>query len=158
MQNERFILPGKYLLLTLMLCSPLQLYAGRADALLYYSLINKAELAICDTDINAGYNFYQQAFAVNKQKPFSKDLMNAFHCAMDTRHYTEAEQYLAVLLLRGMTTSILNACIYSYYTGDQLQRIRAFLQRHRNDMIKTGEAAVMIDRLTGEANALRKLY
>lgn len=154
MKNKRLILPGKYLLLIWMLCTAQQLHAGRMEALLYYSLINKAELAICDTDLNTGHRFYQQAFAVNR-KPFSKDLMNAFHCAMDTRHYTDAEQYLAELLTRGLSISIRNTCIYGYYTGDQLQQVHAMLQRHRNDTLKTGETAVMIYRLAEAAKILR---
>lgn len=157
-KNEWPSLPGKCLLLIWILCMPDLLHAGRTDALLYYNLIHKAELAICDTDMNAARTFYQQAFAVNKQKPFSKDLMNAFHCAMDTRHYTEAEQYLAALLARGLHTSILNTCIYPYYKGDQLQKIHSFLQRHRNDTLKKGETAVMIARLVNEAKARRNLH
>ncbi|WP_316787775.1 hypothetical protein [Pedobacter frigoris] len=141
----------------LLLKSALSAFAQQRTAIDYYRLINKAELAICDSDIDRSYKLYTEAFKINKNKPFSRDLLNAFHCAMDTRHYPAAERYLARLLARGINEETL-ANLKKSYTGLDLERINSFITKYPNQTTKKNVMADSIDRLTEIDQSVRHYF
>lgn len=90
------------------------------NALTYYRLINRAELAICHKNLTAAGKLYQQAFRVNPHKAAFNDLCNAFYCAMDRKRTTEARGYFKAMCNAGMPTHKLVE-ILAIYPGDSLK-------------------------------------
>jgi tetratricopeptide (TPR) repeat protein len=109
------------------------LCTAQTDPLNYYRLANKAELAICRQDFAKASELYTAAFKLNPNKPFSRDLMNAFFCAMDTKQYQLAEPYIAKLLSRGLGDKYIFEKILSSYKDEQLKIIQSYLLKYKND-------------------------
>jgi hypothetical protein len=107
--------------------------AAAQNALTYYRTINSAELAICNKDLPGAFELYEKAFRINPNKPFSRDLLNGYYCALDTRHYKAAEHYLKLLLQRGIRHWSLKHFVRAKYTGADLERINAWLATYPND-------------------------
>lgn len=125
-------------LLVLLSCSNAISARMNEKVLAYYKAINLAEIAICDSNLTEANKYYKEAFTINRQKPFSRDLLNAFYAAMDTREYALAETYLTKVLSRGIDTAIIDSSFYRYYTGEDLKRLKAMFTRHPNkDLSKT---------------------
>lgn len=147
--------------LLLFLCSlagTVHASAQKDTALKYYNLCNKAELAICDSNIADAYQYYKQAFVVNTQKPFSQDLLNAFHCAIDLGYYDDAKQYLRRMLYRGVKQQYLKSQIYQFYTGKVLDSIQTFVALYPNDSNKQNAYALKMRELVGKDQGIRFYY
>ena len=97
----------------------------------YYAQTNKAELAICAGNIALAHKYYSDAFAVNPNKPFSTDLLNAFKCAMDLHQLPDAELYLRKLMNRGLSPQVEDN-LYQYYKGDDSVFIQKILRKYHN--------------------------
>lgn len=108
----------------------------KQPTLYYYELINKAEMAIVKKQTDIAFNYYKKAFVVNPDKIFSKDLLNAFHCAMDQNNYLIAETYLSLLLKRGISSSFFNKYIISFYNQEEKRCINDIVNRYPNDTIQ----------------------
>ncbi len=77
-----------YSVLFFLLCN--NTYGQLSDSLLsYYHQINKAELAIIDSNYTLAIEFYQGAFLFNPQ-PFKKDIYNKAVCAALIKDYNKA--------------------------------------------------------------------
>ncbi len=103
----------------------------------YYAQTNKAELAICAGDIELAQKYYTDAFAVNPNKPFSTDLLNAFKCAMDLHQLQDADLYLRKLMSRGFSPQMEDK-LYRYYKGDDSVFIHKILRKYPNQLWKLG--------------------
>lgn len=55
----------------------------------YYTLVNKAELAIVDSDYSLALTHYRKAFTFNAT-PFKKDIYNEAVCAVLLKDYAKA--------------------------------------------------------------------
>jgi hypothetical protein len=119
-----------------------------ADFRDYYRKIDLAELAICDMDFASANKYYADAFKINEQKAFYRDVINAFHAAMDSREYALAEKYLALLLQRGLDAEN-EAAIKNNYKDDDLTKLSNMFARHHNNIDK-----VLSDPLTKKLKAL----
>ncbi len=124
----------------------------------YYKNINLAELAICDSNFTAACDYYKNAFAVNPEKPFSKDLLNAFFAAMDTKQYSLAEKNLSALLSRGLGSRFINHKILKYYTGEQLAHIHTILKKYPNDTLGERPLADTIHKMLQWDRDVRMYY
>jgi hypothetical protein len=67
---------------------------------LYYDHINKAEAAILNLSREEALAEYRLAFDLHA--PFTEDLMNAYHCAMQLGRFDLTKTYLYGLLQRGI--------------------------------------------------------
>ena len=94
----------------------------------YYVSVNKAELAICDSNFNLANKFYREAFGISKGKSFNRDLTNAFLSAMDSKEYTLAEEYFSGLKKKGIDSSAVKK-ILANYQGDALDRLKSFINK-----------------------------
>lgn len=112
-------------------------------AIRYYNIVNKAELAICDSNFEQAARYYKEAFTINPSKPFSKDLSNAFFAVMDTRDFETSEKYLKQLLKRGIGAAYIERT-KDYYKGESLEHINAVLSKYPNDTIKKNPMVAQI--------------
>lgn len=130
----------------------------RGESLKYYDLVNKAEILISKHEPDQAFPLYSAAFAANPDKPFSKDLYNAFHCAMDIKNYGVAETYLAFLLKRGVKSSFITKRILKYYTGSDSIQIISMFSRHINDTSHQNELNKAIHRLIKDDQETRLYF
>jgi len=72
-----------------------------ADLKLYYSLVNKAEIAIIHDRPDEAMTFYEQAFN-KKERPFATDIYNAAVCALKSNNNKKALEYCTSLAKRGV--------------------------------------------------------
>jgi len=84
----------------------------------YYRNTNLAELAICDSDFVKATEYYKAAFKANPDKPFSRDVRNAFYAALDSRLYTLAEKYFAQIRRIGVDNSVFEKFLRMNYSSD----------------------------------------
>ncbi len=146
---------------TLTLFLILFLFVGSSSAqtkenvLNYYKTINLAELAICDSNFTEASKHYKEAFTINKDKPFSKDLLNAFHAAMDTREYPLAETYMARILSRGIGNQFINNTLYENYSGEQLQQLKAMISKYPNKDCSKKPLVVELNKMIAWDQAVR---
>ncbi len=131
---------------------------AQADPLEYYRLANKAELAICQQDFAKASELYKAAFKLNPNKPFSRDLMNAFFCAMDTKQYALAEPYIAKLLSRGIGDKYIFEKILSSYKDEQLKMIQGYLLKYKNDTARRDALHEKIRTMMVWDQAVREYY
>jgi tetratricopeptide (TPR) repeat protein len=131
---------------------------AQADPLEYYRLVNKAELSLVDKDVPQASQYYEKAFGINPDKPFSRDLYNAFHAAMDCRQYERAERYLARLLARGLSAGFIHNRITGFYDTTGERQIKAFLARHPNDTLHDNEMNRAIRPLLITDQGVRRYY
>lgn len=103
------------------------------NAYKYYDGINNAEISLCDGNLASAYHYYERAITDNWAHPFSTDLLNAFHCAMDTKHYTTAEKFLARILSRGLSTQYIAKHLLPLYGPEDQSRIKQIIARYPND-------------------------
>jgi hypothetical protein len=134
--------------LLLILLLPVGAFAQVNEKVLaYYKAINLAELAICDSNFAQANKHYKEAFTINKEKPFSKDLLNAFYAAMDTKEYALAETYLAKMLSRYINTKVIDSTFYKNYSGEQLDRLKPMFARHPNKYLGNKPLAIEIEKM-----------
>lgn len=82
---------------------------------LYYENVNKAELAICDSNFNEAAHFYANAFSY--ESPFNKDLIIANNISLIICNYEKILNYAILLKQRGYNISIYPDSIdQSYYS------------------------------------------
>jgi len=72
-------------------------YERQNDVENYHQLVDKAELAICDTDFHTALENYGLAFRQIK-RPFGKDVYNAALAAQASEYHKERDQYLQQLI------------------------------------------------------------
>ncbi len=65
----------------------------------YYNYINKAELAIAESDYKSGLKFYKKAFK-NHDEPFNYDYRNALLCSCQLQKEKSVKQYYTALKQR----------------------------------------------------------
>ncbi|MES2478153.1 MAG: hypothetical protein V4561_03645 [Bacteroidota bacterium] len=94
----------------------------------YYVAVNKAELAICDSNFDLANKFYKEAFIVSKGKSFNRDLTNAFLSAMDSKNYTLAEEYFSGMQKKEIDSSGIKK-ILDNYQGDALDKLKSFINK-----------------------------
>ena len=102
----------------------------------YYRTTNEAELAICRRDLPAAAALYAKAFAINPDKPFTLDLMNAYYCAMDLDDYPTARTIIRRILQRGVSSKSMGK-LWANHSVMQWDSIRRWLQIFRNDTLST---------------------
>ncbi len=124
----------------------------------YYKNTNLAELAICDSNFETANTFFQKAFAINSNKSFSKDLLNAFFAAMDTKKYPLAEKYFSKLLARGLGKVYLQNKILKFYQGEDLQEIHRLLKKYPNDTFSSRPLANSIHKMMDWDRGVRLYY
>lgn len=106
------------------------------NKLMYYEMVQKAEWMILKDSLVKAHEYYQKAFRLNKDKAFSKDLYNAFHCAMDNEMLEEAKTYLQLLLKRGINSKFLNKNILGYYNNGEVRLyIKSIIANTINDTL-----------------------
>ncbi|HXS37926.1 MAG TPA: hypothetical protein VN721_14580 [Flavipsychrobacter sp.] len=133
----------KFILLSIAFSFVLTSAMGKANSLTtvpskvldYYQKINLAELAICDSNFAEANKYYADAFTINHDKAFYRDLRNAFYAAMDSHEYALAEKYISQLLYRGLDSENISG-IRKSYSGKQLQRVNAIISKYPNNIIK----------------------
>lgn len=106
-------------------------YAQRNTVSEYYGHVNRAELAVCDSNFPAAQKEYAAAFAMHPKKGFYKDIFNAFHAAMDMNDYGLGEQYFKILLSIGLDSEEL-VKLKRVYTADKWQIINKLLIKYPN--------------------------
>jgi hypothetical protein len=94
----------------------------------YYVLVNKAELAICDSNFDAANKFYKEAFIISKGKSFNRDLTNAFLSAMDSKNYTLAEEYFLGLQKKGIDSFGIKYFLDNYQ-DDALNKLKSLINK-----------------------------
>jgi hypothetical protein len=124
------------------------------DITRYNRSIAKAEIAIVNHDLKNGLKLYDNAIQVSGGKAFGRDLVHAFHCAMDCGAYPKAQTYLNTLLRRGMCREFIDLNLLHWYSRADSVRIEHWLEQTPNDTIKTSALAREINRLldTDQAN------
>jgi hypothetical protein len=137
--------------------------APRTDYREYYKKVNLAELAICDSNFTDANKYYAEAFSINGRKAFYKDMINAFHSAMDSKEYDLAEKYLSQLLQRGLDSEM-EAGLKSGYMGENVTRLYYMFKRHHNNIDKvkndplTKKLKSMVDWDQGVREYYSRLY
>jgi len=99
---NKMALPNKLIIL-LLFCglNIQQAYCQMSEKLkMHYSLINKAEMAIIDSNYQLAINLYDSAFTY-KDSPFATDIYNAAICATLTLQYDKTLLYLQRVLDKG---------------------------------------------------------
>lgn len=124
-----------HVLLVLLPCF-LNAQTKNSSILQYNKLVNEAELKICDSNFSEANNLYTIAFRLNPNKPFSRDLFTAFHCAMDVSNYNAAENYLKILLDRGLNSKFIDGMILDFYTGENRDTITSMIKKYKNNIDK----------------------
>ncbi len=109
------------------------LHAQR-NAIDYYGITNEAELAICRKDLPAAAALYSKAFAINPDKPFTTDLLNAYYCAMDLEDYPTARQHIGTILRRGVSSKSIGM-LWVNHSVAQWDSIQHWLQIFKNDTL-----------------------
>jgi hypothetical protein len=130
-------------LIAFLLCTRL---GAQSSPIGYYQTINKAELAICAKNLPAAASYYTKAFQINPNKPFTKDLLNAFYCAMDTKDYPIARMHIRRILSRGVNGESI-WMIKSRFQGANLDSLNQWLALFRNDSLKSGYVAATIKKM-----------
>lgn len=97
----------------------------------YYKNINKAELAICDSNFLKANKHYTLAFKANSNKPFYRDLQNALYVALDTRAYDLAGEYYQMLKNFKLFTSTLDQ-LSSHYPADVIAQLEVYKRGYKN--------------------------
>jgi len=131
---------------------------ARKGPLDYYKTINRAELAICSKDLPAASKYYRRAFKINPEKPFSRDLLNAFYCAMDVKQYNDAGQYLKRLLSRGVESGALKFFILKKFSGTDLDSVSHWLAVFPNDTIKADYLSKLIRHMHNTDQETRRYF
>lgn len=126
-------------------------------ALDYYRITNEAELAICRKDLPAAAALYRKAFTINPNKPFTKDLLNAFYCAMDRNDFPEAKRHLAQVLGRGINSEGL-VFLKTQFKAPARDSIGYWLGTLRNDTLKSSPMLTSIKRMQHEDLAMREHF
>lgn len=72
----------------------------------YNRLVNSAELAICDFSYEDALKTYDSAFSCVSE-PFATDKYNAAMCALLTKNYIKAKEYLAEIVAKGYDYTLL---------------------------------------------------
>lgn len=67
----------------------------------YYSLINEAELLICENQLQKALVHYDKAFAIPEIQPWGKDVYNAWISAYITDDSSRFRRYSTILVSRG---------------------------------------------------------
>lgn len=73
---------------------------GQNNAQNYYSVINNAELLICNNQYREALSYYDSAFQY--MYPWVIDISNAIHCAIDAVDTNRVHSYVGYLLPKGM--------------------------------------------------------
>lgn len=123
----------------------------------YYRLTNAAELAICNKDLPAAAALYQKAFAINPGKAFTKDLLNAFYCAMDRKDYSIARQHLKRILGRGMSSDG-TTFLQSQFRDADCDSLSRWLAVFPNDTLKSAPLLTSIKRMQETDLATRRHF
>ncbi len=131
---------------------------AQPGAIKYYTTINQAELAICRKDLPTAFRYFQKAFEINPDKPFSRDLLNAYHCAMDLRRYDKAETYLQVLLSRGVNQWAVKSWIRKGLAGADLDSVDRWLAIYPNDTNKSDALSVQLRQMHDRDQATRRYF
>jgi len=71
----------------------------------YFDLVNKAELAICDSNYSTASKMYEKAFALPQSYSYSKDLQNYAVVSCLLNQLSKAKKCLSVLSARGCDSS-----------------------------------------------------
>lgn len=94
----------KLLYVTLLFIIPYNILAQNKSMDIYYSLINKAELNIIDSNYSMSSHYYDSAFSLNKF-PFSKDIYNAVVIKILLQEDSVAAKYMERLATLGFDVS-----------------------------------------------------
>ncbi|MFA6152469.1 MAG: hypothetical protein WC716_14195 [Chitinophagaceae bacterium] len=121
--------------LIVLLCLNLNSIAQLPKAFEYYKIVNKAELAICDSSFINAHKLYADAFKINSNKAFSIDLLNAFKVSMDLKLYGDASWCLTKLLGRGLKSNKIKE-LFGLYKNEDSVFIRELLAKSNNDTFK----------------------
>lgn len=130
---------------------------AQSTAIEYYKTINKAELAICTKNLPAAAGYYKRAFQINPNKPFTKDLVNAFYCAMDVKDYAVAGMHIKRILSRGVNAESLK-WLRSNFRGADLDSVNLWLALFPNDTVKSGYMVTTIKEMHKRDQATRKYF
>lgn len=84
----------------------------------YNSLINKAEVAICDSNYSAAFEHYREAFDL-LEYPFAQDIYNASICSIMMRDFQNTLQLSKRLVLKGCELSFFHKSIYKEFREDK---------------------------------------
>lgn len=76
--------------IALILCYNLTI-AQENNIAIYFDLVNKAEIAICQSNYKTGLGYYQKAFRFHHE-PFTKDYHNALICSVYNKDYKTAKE------------------------------------------------------------------
>lgn len=112
------------------------------DIVAYNKIINQAETSLIRNDFTTSARLYNSAFLLSGDKAFGRDLLNAFHCAMDCRNEKNAELYLKMLLKKGVPRQAFEYLILKWYkTADEKNKIEGWFHKHENDTLKENTIA-----------------
>lgn len=93
----------------------------------YYTLINKAELAICDNDLNIAQKYYKNAFDLECGMANKIDLNNAIVVSGKLNQWNLAKNYLITLREKGVKYEFLENQLMTYFPSKKqfLKKIKA---------------------------------
>ncbi|MEZ5017653.1 MAG: hypothetical protein R2800_11415 [Flavipsychrobacter sp.] len=97
----------------------------------YYKNINRAELAICDSNFIKANEYYTFAFKANSDKAFYRDLQNALYVALDTRAYDLAREYFQKLKHFKLFAKTLDQ-LSNHYPADVIAQLEVYKREYKN--------------------------
>lgn len=74
----------------------------------YFSYVNKAELALCDSNWSVSLYNYKKAFDQKKMESYSFDIHNAIVCSILLNKMKDANKFAKILILKGCDTVYFN--------------------------------------------------
>lgn len=84
----------------------------------YYSLVNSAEIAICDSNYSIAFEHYIKAFDL-VEYPFAQDIYNASICSIMMRDFQSTLQLSQRLVLKGCELDFFHKFIYKEFRKDK---------------------------------------
>lgn len=111
----------------------------------YYKLINRAELAICDSNYKEAVGLYRKAFRVKRSYAYSKDILNFAVALSLEKRFTQSRNALELLISRGCDSEFLYSLPVLTNCSEQLSTSRKLKQK-------------LIHNDTGKFNVKKKNY